>query len=194
MITIGITGSIGMGKSTVASQFALLGAKICKADTLVHALLGPGGKAVEAVAKSFPETRQNDAISRALLGRRVFGDAEALHMLEALLHPLVQQEEARFIERQRHLGARAVALDIPLLFETNSEHRFDCTVAVTAPAFLQRQRVLRRPGMTREKLEAILARQMPDREKRSRADFVIHTGLGKAYSFVQVKHMLMMVK
>lgn len=186
MIVIGLTGSIGAGKTTVASQFARLGARVCAADAIVHALLAPGGRGVDTVARDFPMTREGSGISRDRLGKHVFADAAALAVLEAILHPLVQEEERRFVHRQRRLGARLVVLDIPLLFETKAQIRCDYTAVATAPAFIQRRRVMKRPGMTQERLSAILARQMPDRQKRRLTDFVIHTGLGRAYSFRQV--------
>ncbi len=176
MIVIGLTGGIAMGKSTVAAQFASLGVKTCSADAIVHTLLGPNGAGVELVRAAFPSAWKEGRIDRKLLGAQVFGNQAALERLEAILHPLVVAEENRFVERERRKGAKVALLDIPLLFETNAHHRFDVTVAVTAPRFLQHLRVMKRPGMTRERLDAILARQLSDDMRRRRADFVIHTG------------------
>lgn len=190
MMIIGLTGSIGMGKSTVASQVAALGVKTLNSDVVVHQLLAKGGAGVDAVAERFPQALENEAINRIKLGQAVFGSPEKLAALEAVLHPLVVEAQGIFCARMQRLGARVVLLDIPLLFETGAEVRMDATIVVTAPAFLQRARVLARPGMTEEKLQRILSRQMPDAEKRLRADYVIHTGLGRAYSFRQIKHIM----
>jgi dephospho-CoA kinase len=198
MIIIGLTGGIGMGKSTVSRQFALLGAKVCNADECVHKLMSAGGAAVPEIEKYFPEAvinspsprRGEGYIDRKTLGQIVFADKKKLKVLENILHPLVQKMENDFILRGKKLGAKLVVLDIPLLFETGREKRVDFTVAVSAPTFIQRQRVMARPGMTAEKFERIIASQMQDLEKRHRADFVIPTGLGKAYSFKIVKEIV----
>ena len=190
MIVIGLTGGIAMGKSTVAAQFARLGARICSADAVVHRLLGEGGAGVAPVAALFPQALTGNHIDRARLGRAVFGDKAALAALERVLHPLVAREEMRFAAAAARLGARVTVLDIPLLFETDAHQRVDVTVAVTAPHFLQRQRALLRPHMTPEKLQAVLARQLADAHRRARADYVIPTGLGKAYSFAHVKRIM----
>ncbi len=187
MMMIGLTGSIGMGKSTVAKQCALLGAKIICADAIVHALMQPSGKAFAAIAKQFPEAVVNGAIDRKLLGKIVFGNNDKIKQLESILHPLVKQEEEQFVAMQQLLGAKIVVLDIPLLFEAGSDERVDMTLVASAPYFIQRQRVLARPNMTEEKFAAILTKQMPDIVKRRRADFVIATGLGKAQSMQQLK-------
>jgi len=186
MIVIGLTGGIGMGKSTVAAQLASLGAKVCSADKIVHKLLGEDGEAVAAVGAAFPGVVKTNSVERKLLGEQVFKDKEKLEMLEDILHPLVVAEENHFVAQQQRLGTKLVVLDIPLLFETGAEERCDFTMVVTAPFFVQRQRVLRRPHMTHEKFMAIVAAQMADLHKQQRADFVIETGLGKAHSFRQV--------
>lgn len=183
---IGLTGSIGMGKSTVARMFARLGVPVCDSDILVHKLLATGGAAVERVALRFPATRSENGIDRTALGKEVFGNPQALKELEAILHPLVRSGQQRFIRKQAELGRKAVVLDIPLLFETSAEKRCDKVVVVHAPEFIQRQRVLIRPGMTREKFERILTRQLPTRIKCKKADLVIDTGLGKARTYAQV--------
>lgn len=184
---IGLTGSIGMGKTTVARMFIRQGVAACDSDAIVHKLMEKGGKAVEAISKLFPAALKDGGIDRQSLGREVFGNSEKLAKLEAILHPLVVEGQREFIKRARLKGIRLVVLDIPLLFETGAEKRCHNVVVVTAPAFIQRQRVLARPRMTEEKFANILARQMPDREKRRRADRVIDTGLGKARSAAQVK-------
>jgi dephospho-CoA kinase len=183
MIVLGLTGSVGMGKSTAAAMLRRLGVPVHDADAAVHRLLAPGGAAVAAVAAAFPGTAAGGGIDRALLGQQVFGDAAALRRLERILHPLVRKSEQRFLKRARARGAPLVALDIPLLFETGGEKRCDAVVVVSAPPFLQRARVLARPGMSEERLRAILAKQVPDAEKRRRADFVVTSGLGRAPTF-----------
>lgn len=187
---IGLTGSIGMGKSTVAKQCQQIrGCVFANSDTLVHQLLSPGGKAYAAVAAAFPEVITTPAgpIDRQLLGRLVFADAARLRQLEAILHPLVRQENLRIIRQARYQRRSLVVLEIPLLYETKAETLCDKVIVVTAPAFLQRQRVLRRAGMTEQKLADILALQVPDAKKRRLADAVTHTGLGKAFSWRQLQ-------
>jgi dephospho-CoA kinase len=182
MIVLGITGSIGMGKSVAAAQLRGLGVPVHDADRAVHALLEQGGAAVAAVARAFPGTVRAGRVDRASLGAQVFGDENALARLESILHPLVQRRHADFIARARRRRLPVVALDIPLLFETGGEGQCDAVAVVTCPAFLQEQRVLRRPGMTRARLAAIRGRQMPDVEKRRWADYVIPTGNGRRAS------------
>jgi dephospho-CoA kinase len=179
MIVLGLTGSIAMGKSAAARTFCAFGLPVFDADAAVHRLLGPGGAGVRPVAEAFPDCVRDRAIDRPALGRRVFGDPAALQRLEAILHPLVRAEQARFLARCRAQGERLAVLDIPLLYETGGERRLDAVAVASAPAFLQSQRVLRRKGMTPARLAAIRARQLPDREKRRRADFVIPTGLDR---------------
>lgn len=186
-LVIGLTGSIGMGKTLVTSQFAQYGAHTCNADGFVHELLGRHGEAVEAVEAAFPGVVKDDAVDRKLLGKIVFADPVKLKQLEAILHPLVIAKEEAFVARAKVLGANIVVMDIPLLFETGGEARCDKTVVVSAPACVQKKRVLARPNMTPETFARILASQMPDQEKRARADFVVQTGFGKVYSGWQVK-------
>jgi dephospho-CoA kinase len=184
MIVLGLTGSVGMGKSTAAAMLRRLGVPVHDADTAVHRLLAPGGAAVDAVARAFPKVVAVDGgIDRVKLGRRVFGDPAALERLERILHPLVRQSQERFLRdaRARHLPI--AVLDVPLLFETGGTRRFDLVVVVSAPADVQRARVMSRPGMTEERFQAILEKQMPDSEKRRRADVVVPTGLGRAVTF-----------
>jgi dephospho-CoA kinase len=179
MIVVGLTGSIGMGKSTAAALLRRLGVPVHDADAAVHRLLGRGGAAVKAVAAAFPGTARKAGIDRAALGRRVFGDAASLRRLEDILHPLVRADTDRFLRRMAARRVPLVVLDIPLLFESGGARRCDAVIVVSAPAFLQRARVLARPGMSAARLAAILAKQMPDGEKRRRADFVVPTGLGR---------------
>ena len=183
MIILGLTGSIGMGKTVAAAMLRRLGIPVHDSDAVVHRLIGRGGAAVSQIERAFPGVVKNGAVVRELLGQRVFNDRTALLRLEALLHPLVWEAERRFLGVAARDRCKMVVLDVPLLFETQGEQRVDAVVVVTAPAFIQRQRVLARPGMTAQRLAAILARQVPDRDKRQRADFVVETGLGRAFSF-----------
>lgn len=176
MIVLGLTGSIGMGKSTTARMFAEAGVPVHDSDEAVHRLYA--GKAAPLVEAAFPGTTVSGSVDRARLAEHVLGDAAALKRLEAIIHPLVRADADAFLAKNRAAGAPLVVLDIPLLFETAGGNRVDKVVVVTAPAEIQRQRVLARPGMNEEKLAAILARQVPDAEKREGADFVIDTGLG----------------
>lgn len=179
MFIIGLTGSIGMGKSTAAAMFRRLGVPVHDADATVHRLMGRGGDAVPAIGKAFPSVVKDGQVDRKALGAQVFGNPEALGRLEMILHPLVARSRDRFLRQKALMGQTVAVLDVPLLFETGTNHHCDLTMLVTAPAFLQRQRVLRRPGMTDERLKQILASQMPDAEKRLLADVVVETGLGK---------------
>jgi len=188
VIILGLTGSIGMGKSTAAWALRRMGVPVYDADAEVHRLLGPGGGAVGLVAEAFPGARTAaGAIDRRLLGQRVFGQPEAMRRLERILHPMVRVAERRFIARARARREKFVVLDIPLLFETNGIDRCDGVLVVSAPTRLQRERVLRRPGMSPERLAAILRSQLPDREKRRFADFVVETGLSRGASSRQLK-------
>ena len=176
MIILGLTGSIGMGKSTTAKMFADAGVPVSDADRMVHALYA--GAAVPHIEKAFPGTVSDGVVDRDKLAATVLGDPARLRELEAIVHPLVRAETDAFVERHRQAGAPLIVLDIPLLFETGGMDRVDRILVVTAPADVQRERVLSRPGMTEEKFEAILAKQVPDAEKRRRADFVIDTSRG----------------
>lgn len=174
MIIVGLTGSIGMGKSTVAAMFAARGVPVFDADATVHRLQGKGGKLVAEIEALFPDTTGLEGVNRTALGEAVLGNTAKLKRLEALVHPAVDEERAAFLAE--HGDAPLVLFDIPLLFETGGESRVDKVVVVSAPPEVQRARVLARPGMTEARLDAILARQTPDAEKRARADFVIATG------------------
>ena len=171
---IGLTGSIGMGKSAVAAMFADEAVPVFDADATVHRLQGVGGRLVPAIEAAFAGTTTNGAVDRAKLGAAVFGNDAAIKRLEAIVHPAVAEERAGFL--RDHADAPLVLLDIPLLFETGGEHGVDRVAVVDAPPAVQRARVLARPGMSAEKFEAILARQIPNAEKVARADFVIPTG------------------
>lgn len=190
MIVVGLTGSIGMGKSTTAAMFAAEGAPVYDADAEVHALYAKGGAAVESLEAAFPGVVRDGAVDRAILSHHVVGKPEELKRLEAIVHPLVGGTRVGFFEAATAKGADIVILDIPLLFETGGEKRVDAVVVVSAPADIQRQRVLARPGMDEAKLDAILARQMADVEKRARAHFVIDTGAGLDAAREQVRDVL----
>ena len=174
MRTIALTGSIGMGKSTVASMFAEADIPVFDSDAEVRAMQSYGGELVDEIEARFPGTVRDGAVDRELLAARVLGDRDELAALELMVHPRVVEKRQRFIEA--NASAPALLFDIPLLFETGAESAFDTVVVVSAPADIQRQRVLARPGMTAAKFDSILARQLPDSVKRDRADFVIDTG------------------
>ena len=190
MIILCLTGSVGMGKSTAAREFRRMRIPVHDADKAVHRLLGRGGKAVAAVAAAFPGVEKGGAIDRAALGRLVFSDPAALKRLEAILHPLVRQAERAFLARARRRRRKLVVLDIPLLFETGGEARCDKVVVVSAPRRVQLARVMARPGMTADRLAGVEARQMPDAEKRRRADIVIETGLDRRHSLAKLHRAL----
>lgn len=183
MTVIGITGSIGMGKTTASGMLQEMGIPVHDSDAAVHQLLATGGRAVNAVGKNFPEALKKNAggesyIDRQILGRMVFADRHKKKELEEILHPLVRAESDKFIEDMRQKGEDIVALDIPLLFETGGEKRVDLTFCVTAPHEVQKERVLARHGMTSEKFDRIVAGQLPDAEKRRRSDYVIESDKG----------------
>jgi len=190
MFIFGLTGSIGMGKTTAASLLRRLGLPVHDADATVHRLLAPGGRAVAAIDAAFPGVVKDGGVDRQELGRRVFGNDPALKRLEAIVHPLVRAEERRFLSIMARRRVRRVVLDIPLLFESGGTARCDAVLVVSAPAFLQRHRVLRRPGMTEEKFAAILARQLPDPIKRRRADGIIPSGRGRAVTWRALRSLL----
>jgi dephospho-CoA kinase len=189
-LRIGLTGSIGMGKSETAKLFARLGIPAYDADAAVHRLYAKGGAAVAAIASAFPDAVVDGAVDRARLARAITADPAALRRLEALVHPLVAEERERFIAEAERAGADLVLLDIPLLFETGGETSVDAVVVVSAPRAVQQARVLARPGMTLEKLLAIEARQVPDEEKRGKADYVIDTSTGIEHAFESVKQIV----
>jgi dephospho-CoA kinase len=190
MILLGLTGSIGMGKSTTAAMFQAEGAPVYDADGAVHALYAAGGAAAPLVEAAFPGVLTEGAVDRVRLAARVLNDPEALKRLEAIVHPLVGAHRQAFFNQANAAGERVVVLDVPLLFETGGDKAMDAVAVVSAPADVQRQRVLARPGMTVEKLNAILNRQTPDADKRARADFVIDTGGGLEAARAQVHAVL----
>ena len=187
MKVIGLTGSIGMGKSTASNTFRRLRVPVFDADAAVHDLQGRGGAAVAPIEAAFPGTTADGRVSREALRARVLGDPAALKRLEAIMHPLVRRAEQRFLAACRRRGERLAVLDVPLLLETGGQTRVDVVLVVSAPAAVQRARVLRRKGMTPDRLAAILARQMPDARKRRMADHVIHTGLTRHHAQRQIR-------
>ncbi|MFQ5773811.1 MAG: dephospho-CoA kinase [Kiloniellaceae bacterium] len=186
-IVIGLTGSVGMGKSTAAGMLRRMGLPLHDADAAVHRLLAQGGAAVKPVKAAFSGVTWRGAIDRKKLGARVFENAEALRRLEAILHPLVRHSARRFLKIAARQRRRLAVLDIPLLFETGGEAMCDAVIVVSAPEFVQRARVLARPGMTAARFRAIRAKQMPDRLKRRRADFVVKTGLSRRETLRQLR-------
>ncbi|MEN2977313.1 dephospho-CoA kinase [Tistrella bauzanensis] len=183
MQIIGLTGSIGMGKSTTSTMLRRLKVPVFDADATVHQLLAPGGRGFGPVAERFPEAVRDGRIDRVALGARVFGRKAELRALERILHPLVRDAQHHFIATHARRRAPLVVLDIPLLFESGGNRRVDAVLVVSAPNWVQARRVLARPGMTRPKFRDILAKQVPDAEKRRGADAVIQTGLGRAHAF-----------
>lgn len=192
MKIFGLTGSIGMGKSTASRLLRRLRVYTHSSDEAVHALLSPHGKAFRDVALKFPEAwdRKTHTINRKILGDIVFASPQKKAILEGILHPLVQASQAEFVRRARRIGARAVALDIPLLFETGAQTRVQKVITVTAPHFVQRHRVLKRAGYSEQKFDKILRTQMPDQLKRKLSDHVVHTGLGQNFTLRQLQKIL----
>ncbi|MDQ2861572.1 MAG: dephospho-CoA kinase [Pseudomonadota bacterium] len=190
MIVVGLTGSIGMGKTTTAAMFAAAGVPVYDADAEVHRLYAPGGAAVAPIELAFPGMTTAGAVDRERLGERVLGDPAALARLNAIVHPLMGEARAAFFHAAEAAHADIVVLDVPLLLETGGEGRVDAVVVVSAPPEVQRARVLARPGMTHAKLAALLAAQTPDADKRARADFVIDTSRGLDHARKQVGEIL----
>ncbi len=194
MMVLGLTGSIGMGKTTAAQEFKRQGIPVFDSDATVHRLLAKGGAGVPLVSTVFPGVLKNEAIDRAALGERVFGAPEALSRLENVVHPLVRKAQSDFLRSWARRRVPLVLYDIPLLFETGAEVRCDAVATVSAPFFVQAQRVLARPGMTLARLDAILQRQTPDMEKRQRADFIIMTGMGRACALRQIASIIRVLR
>jgi len=188
MFVLGLTGSLGMGKSTTARFFAEEGVPLHDADAAVHRLYE--GEATPLIEAAFPGTTSGGRVDRDKLAKKVLGDSVAIKRLETIIHPLVGRAEARFLDEAARKDAAVVVLDIPLLFETGADRRCDAVVVVSAPADVQRARAFERPGMTEEKFQAILAKQMPDAEKRARADFVVDTSKGFDAARAQVREIL----
>lgn len=194
MQLIGLTGGIGMGKSTAARSFRRAGVRVFDADAAVHELQARGGRGVAPIGAAFPGTVAAGAVDREALRRAVLGQPEALRRLEGIIHPLVRAMQRRFLARARRDRQRLVVLDIPLLFETRTGREFDLVVVVSAPARVQRRRVLARPGMTEARLAAILARQVPDAEKRRRADVVVRTGISRHHADRAIRRVIQEVR
>jgi len=190
MKTIGLTGSIGMGKSTTAAMFAEAGVPVYDADAEVHRIYAKGGAAVAPLEAAFPGVVRDGAVDRAALGERVVGDNAAMDRLNRIVHPLLGASRAEFFRKAAESGADLVVLDIPLLFETGGERNVDAVVVVSASPEVQRARVLAREGMSEARLDGILARQMADAEKRARARFVVDTGQGMDHARAQVREIL----
>jgi dephospho-CoA kinase len=184
---VGLTGSIGMGKSETAKMFAALGIPVYDSDAAVHRLYEAGGAAVPVIAQAFPGAVKDGKVDRAELSKKLAADPQGFKKLEALVHPLVGVEQRKFLDKAASDGAQMVVLDIPLLFETGGHARMDAVVVVSAPHHIQRERVLARPGMTPDKLDQILSRQTPDAEKRAKAHFVVETDKGLDRAFEDVK-------
>lgn len=192
MFILGLTGSVGMGKSVTAKFFAQEGVPVHDADAAVHRLYE--GEAVAPIEAAFPGTTGAGKVDRTRLANRALGDPAALLRLEQIVHPLVRREEQRFLAQAKKSGAPIAVLDIPLLFETGAEKRCDAVVVVSAPPDVQRERVMARPGMTAEKLAALLAKQMPDADKRARADFVVDSSKGFEAAHQQVRDILAQIR
>lgn len=194
MIILGLTGSIGMGKSTAATMLRRLGCPVHDADAAVHRLYAKGGAAVPYIAALFPQAVKNGAVDRVALSAAVLGKPAALKQLEAAVHPMTRADSEAFLKRCARRRLPLVVMDIPLLYETGGEKRVDAVVVVTAPSFVQRTRVLARPGMSPAKLASILSRQVPDRIKRQRADYVVPTGLGRRLTLTRLARIVALLK
>jgi len=190
MIILGLTGGIGMGKSTAAAAFRRAHIPVFDADAAVHRMQGRGGKAVRAIAEAFPGTVRDGEVDRMALRQAVLGKSDALSRLEGILHPMVRQEEQAFVARARRHGSRAVVLDIPLLLETGGDKRVDRIIVVSAPRAVQIQRIRARRRMSDADVKAVIARQMPDAAKRKRADVVIKTGLSRNASLKALSRLI----
>ena len=187
MIVVGLTGSIGMGKTATGKLFSKLGVPVCDADSIVHALYDKGGAAVEPIRAVFPDVVAEGRVDRVKLGESLAVEPEGFERLESIVHPLVHQAQQDFLDRSREKGVTLAVLDIPLLFETGRDRDVDRIVVVSAPPEIQKERVMKRPGMTPEIFNALLARQLPDEEKRARADFVVDTSKTREHAFAQVR-------
>ncbi len=188
MLILGLTGSIGMGKSTTAGLFAEAGVPVYDADATVHQLYE--GEAAAAIEAAFPGTTVDGKVDRALLSPRVVHDADAMRRLEGIVHPMLRAHQQSFLDEAERSGAPIAVVDVPLLFETGGERRVDAVVVVTTSPQIQRERIMAREGMTPEKLDAILARQLPDADKRERADFIVDTSLGLDSVRAQIRDIL----
>ena len=194
MVILGLTGSIAMGKSTAAGMLRRLGVPVCDSDAIVHRLLAKEGKAVPAVRRAFRGVVKGAVVDHGVLARRVFDDGDALTRLESILHPLVHEAQNRFLKQAAARREKLVVLDVPLLFEGNTDARCDAVIVVSAPGFLQAARALGRPGMDRARLDSIVTLQMPDAEKRRRADFVVATGNGRRHTLRRLRRIVTMLR
>jgi dephospho-CoA kinase len=194
MIILGLTGSIGMGKTTASDNFSKIGIPVHDADQAVHEMMSEGGEAVVIMSEMFPASIRDGSIDRKVIAEEVFSNGKALNKIEKTLHPLVRLREKKFLGDCARQGKKVVILDVPLLFETGGEKRCDGVITVSAPKYIQRQRVFNRPGMTPERLKAILSRQISDFEKRKRSDFIILTGLGRYFSLIQAQKIVRITK
>jgi dephospho-CoA kinase len=194
MVIVGLTGSIGMGKSETAKMFRKLGVPVYDADAAVHAIYAPGGSAVAPIEEAFPGVTNASGVDRDALAKLVLNDPVALKKLESIVHPLVGREQQKFLEQAAADKAEIIVIDVPLLYETGGQKRVDCVVLVSAPYELQRERVLARPGMHEEKFQAILAKQVPDAQKRQQADYIIDSSQGLESAQVQVEALIPLLK
>ena len=194
MITIGLTGGMGMGKSTAASAFRRAGVRVFDADAAVHRLQAPGGRALPAIEAAFPGTVHNHTLDRFALRRIVLADRRKLAKLEAILHPMVRSEQTHFLARARRDGVRMAVLDIPLLLEGGGERNVDLVVVVSAPSAVQRARVRARRRMDTAQIDAIIAMQMPDKEKRRHADVVVETGLSRHHAQRAIRRLVRILR
>jgi len=190
VIIIGLTGSIAMGKTETAGMFKRLGVPVYSADEAVHELYAKNGAAVKPIASLYPDVIVNDEVSREKLSLKILDTPDVISDIERIIHPLVRRKQNEFIANARQTGAPLIVLDIPLLFETGGDELVDKVLVVTAPADVQASRALARPGMTREKLELILSRQMPDEEKRAKADYIVETDKGLEHAFSQTRKLV----
>jgi len=191
MIVLGLTGSIGMGKSTASAMFRSLGVPVFDSDAAVHKVMAAGGAAVSRIEETFPGTKAADGgVDRQKLGAAVFGNPVELRKLEGIVHPLVRRQQVKFRQRAKAARTPLIVIDVPLLFETGGERNCDATCVVSAPGFVQAQRVLARPGMTPDKFRDILNQQVPDAQKRRRADFVVPMGAGKNFALRRVQEIV----
>lgn len=193
MVIIGLTGSIGMGKTTAGKLLKQIGVPVCDSDVLVHRFMKEGGPAVPQIAKAFPGVVQGNKVDRDVLGKIVFQDTGALRRLEGIIHPLVWAGQKKFLKSVSCSGHRMAVLDVPLLYENSSEQKCDFVIVITAPEFLQRQRVMKRKGMTEARFRGTLDHQMRDIEKQKRADFVVQSGLGRRHTLKALKTILKIV-
>lgn len=194
MVIVGLTGSIGMGKSETAKMFRRLGIAVYDADAAVHGIYAPGGSAVAPIEEAFPGVTGPNGVDRDALAKRVLNDPAALKKLESIVHPLVGLEQQKFLAQAAAEKAEIIVIDVPLLYETGGQKRVDCVVLVSAPYEMQRERVLARPGMSEEKFQSILAKQVPDAQKREQADYIIDSSKGLEAAMAQVEALIPLLR